>query len=115
MVAYADDAGAAMRGWRELHEVNQSSLAEWLDVSPSVVSDYENGRRENPGVDFVAEYVSGVVALADGAVPDADADTTPTADRSLGGESEEWGTLPGGLPDNVKESVYAVWDGFERE
>ncbi|MBP2172700.1 putative transcriptional regulator [Methanococcus voltae] len=34
-----------------------------MDVSPSVISDYEVGRRKNPGVNIVKKYVNALIAL----------------------------------------------------
>jgi putative transcriptional regulator len=61
-VALSDDPGATLRKWRTDFEVAQTDLADELGVSPSVVSDYESGRRENPGIGVVRRLV---VALLD--------------------------------------------------
>jgi len=37
--------------------VNQIELANALELSPSVISDYETGRRKSPGSNFVKRYV----------------------------------------------------------
>ena len=49
--------GAAMRKWRELFGVSQMRLSEKMVVSSSVISDYESGRRKNPGTRFVRRFV----------------------------------------------------------
>ena len=54
--------GQTMRKWRGLLEVNQIEMANALELSPSVISDYETGRRKSPGSNFVKRYV---VALLD--------------------------------------------------
>ncbi|WP_254271894.1 helix-turn-helix domain-containing protein [Haloarcula marina] len=61
-VALSDAPGATLRKWRTDFGVAQTELAERLDVSPSVVSDYESGRRDNPGIGVVRRLV---VALLD--------------------------------------------------
>ncbi|QIO23766.1 helix-turn-helix domain-containing protein [Haloarcula sp. JP-L23] len=61
-VALSDDPGATLRKWRTDFGVAQTELADRLDVSPSVVSDYESGRRDNPGIAVVRRLV---VALLD--------------------------------------------------
>ena len=61
-VALSDEPGATLRKWRTDFDVAQTELAEELDVSPSVVSDYESGRRDNPGIGVVRRLV---VALLD--------------------------------------------------
>jgi putative transcriptional regulator len=49
--------GQTMRKWRGLLSVNQIEVAEVLDLSPSVISDYETGRRKSPGAGFIKRYV----------------------------------------------------------
>jgi putative transcriptional regulator len=62
-VAMSDDPGATLRKWRTDFEVAQSELAEQLDVSPSVVSDYESGRRDNPGIRVVQRIIQGLLDI----------------------------------------------------
>jgi putative transcriptional regulator len=50
--------GATMRKWRELFAVSQISLSDKMTLSsPSVISDYESGRRQSPGTKFVRRFV----------------------------------------------------------
>lgn len=60
-VVWSDDRGATLRKWREDVGVSQTALADELGVSASVVSDYEGGRRADPGVDFVRRYVDALL------------------------------------------------------
>jgi len=62
-VALSDDPGATLRKWRTDFEIAQTDLATRLDVSPSVVSDYESGRRENPGTDVVRRVVDAILDI----------------------------------------------------
>ena len=62
-VALSEDPGATLRKWREEFDVAQTTLADELDVSASVVSDYESGRRENPGIRVVRRVVEGLLAV----------------------------------------------------
>ncbi len=62
-ITLSEDPGATMQKWRMDFEVSQTTLAGELDVSPSVVSDYESGRRQSPGTDFVARYVDALLAI----------------------------------------------------
>lgn len=62
-VALSDAPGATLRKWREEFDVAQTTLAEELDVSASVISDYESGRRENPGIGVVRRVVEGLLAI----------------------------------------------------
>ncbi len=62
-VAFSDDPGATLRKWRTDFEIAQTDLAEHLEVSPSVVSDYESGRRENPGIEVVRRVVDAILEI----------------------------------------------------
>jgi putative transcriptional regulator len=62
-VTLSEDPGATLRKWREEFDVTQTSLADELDVSASVISDYESGRRENPGIRVVSRVVEGLLAV----------------------------------------------------
>ena len=62
-IALSADPGATLRKWREEFDVTQTRLAEELDVSASVVSDYESGRRENPGIGVVSRVVHALLAI----------------------------------------------------
>ncbi|KAB7513293.1 helix-turn-helix domain-containing protein [Halosegnis rubeus] len=62
-VTMSDEPGATLRKWREEFDVTGSTLADELDVSPSVVSDYESGRRDSPGVGIVRRFVDGLLDI----------------------------------------------------
>jgi len=62
-VTLSDDPGATLRKWRTDFEVAGTALAEELDVSPSVVSDYESGRRENPGIGVVRRMIEALIEV----------------------------------------------------
>jgi len=62
-ITLSDDPGATLRKWRTDFEIAQTDLAGELDVSPSVVSDYESGRRENPGIGVVGRIVTALLDL----------------------------------------------------
>ncbi|MFW6448146.1 MAG: helix-turn-helix domain-containing protein [Halobacteriota archaeon] len=64
-IVTSDDPGGTIRKWREDFGVTQADLAGELEVSPSVVSDYESGRRPNPGVDLVRGFVDGLLGVDD--------------------------------------------------
>lgn len=58
-----NDPGAIMRRWRERFHISQKSLAKHLSVSPSVISDYESGRRKSPRVDTIKRFVEGLIEM----------------------------------------------------
>jgi putative transcriptional regulator len=55
--------GPTLRKWRETFAINQSQLAARLEVNPSVVSDYESGRRKSPGIATVRRMVTAMVEM----------------------------------------------------
>jgi len=55
--------GITMRKWRELFAVSQLSLSENMRLSSSVISDYESGRRKNPGAKFIRRFVLALLQI----------------------------------------------------
>jgi len=56
-IAFSTDPGVTMRKWREIFDISQSMIANGMKVSPSVISDYESGRRKSPGTGIVRRFV----------------------------------------------------------
>ena len=65
-IALSNDPGKTMRKWREEFAISQNELAAAMEVSPSVISDYESGRRRSPGVGVIRKTVDSFIAI-DGA------------------------------------------------
>ncbi len=57
-ITLSDDPGGAFKRWRERFGMNQTSLANVMRVSPSVISDYEAGRRKSPGAATIKRVVN---------------------------------------------------------
>lgn len=51
-----------LKYWRKRFGIKQADLARKMNITPSVLSDYEKGRRPSPGVNFIKRYL---VALQD--------------------------------------------------
>lgn len=62
-IILSDLPGEIMRRWREVFGITQLEIAEKLEISPSVISDYEGGRRKSPGSLFIKRFVKGLVDL----------------------------------------------------
>ncbi|OSP04994.1 transcriptional regulator [Halorubrum ezzemoulense DSM 17463] len=62
-ITLSDDPGATLRKWRTDFDVSQTELADQLGVPSSVVSDYESGRRESPGIGVVRRTVEGLLDI----------------------------------------------------
>ena len=62
-IVLSSEPGRTMRKWREEFHLSQLDISRELRVSPSVVSDYESGRRKSPGVSVVRRYVDAMINL----------------------------------------------------
>ncbi len=62
-IALSAEPGRTIRKWRETFGASQTDLAELLELSPSVISDYESGRRKSPGTQTVQKIVNGLLDL----------------------------------------------------
>ncbi len=62
-IVLAEKPGDAIRKWRNIFKVSQRGLAEVMKVMPSVISDYEGGRRASPGVKMIRKIVVVLIAL----------------------------------------------------
>lgn len=62
-ITLSEDPGATVRKWRTDFSVSQTELAEALEVSSSVISDYESGRRANPGIGVISRIVAGLLDI----------------------------------------------------
>lgn len=60
-ITLSQSSSDSMRRWRQIFGVKQSELAKRLSLSPSVISDYESGRRASPGTQFVKRYVESLI------------------------------------------------------
>jgi putative transcriptional regulator len=60
-ITLSDSPGHALRKWRMNFEIAPGVLSERLGVSPSVISDYESGRRKSPGTAVVGKIVDALL------------------------------------------------------
>lgn len=62
-IVLSSTPGQTMRKWRTLLQASQAEVAEVLGCSPSVISDYETGRRRSPGSSFIRRFVEGLLQI----------------------------------------------------
>ena len=62
-IALSEHPGQTMRVWRKRFRLPQVVLSEYLGISPSVISDYESGRRKSPGTATVRRFVMALLTL----------------------------------------------------
>ncbi len=60
-IVMSDNPGREIKKWREFFEMTQAELAARLGTSPSVISDYESGRRRSPGAQFIRRIVKAFI------------------------------------------------------
>lgn len=62
-IALSDHPGQTMRMWRDRFRLSQIELADFIGISPSVISDYESGRRKSPGTSTIRRFVMTLLSL----------------------------------------------------
>ena len=55
--------GQTIRKWRSVFGISQTDLANFLKLSPSVISDYESGRRKSPGIQTVKKIIKAFIEI----------------------------------------------------
>jgi putative transcriptional regulator len=62
-IIISSEPSKTLKKWREIFNITQTRLAEAIEVSPSVISDYEGGRRRSPGTTFVRRFVKSLITI----------------------------------------------------
>ncbi|WGI16815.1 helix-turn-helix domain-containing protein [Methanonatronarchaeum sp. AMET-Sl] len=62
-ICLADHPSKTLKKWRKNFGITQTELAEELSISPSVISDYESGRRSSPGINIVKRLINGMISI----------------------------------------------------
>lgn len=60
-IVLSENPGNAIQKWRNIFKVPQRQLADKMNVMPSVISDYESGRRKSPGIQFIRRIVNSLL------------------------------------------------------
>lgn len=94
-ITISENTGATLRKWRELFGITQKELAGLVGVSPSVISDYESGRRASPGINSVRRIVLALIEF--------DKQNGSKMARALAPQREGEGAILG-----IKEYSYGV-------
>lgn len=63
-VVLSDNPPQGLKFCRKKFGIKQADLARHMHLTPSVLSDYEKGRRPSPGVKFIKRYLLSVYELA---------------------------------------------------
>jgi len=62
-IVLSEEAGKIIQKWRNIFKIPQRRLADEMKIMPSVISDYENGRRKSPGIKIVKRIVVAMITL----------------------------------------------------
>lgn len=62
-IVMSDSPESVIKKWRNIFKVSQKMLANELEITPSVVSDYESGRRKSPGIRVIRKYVDTLLRI----------------------------------------------------
>jgi putative transcriptional regulator len=60
-IVLSENAGDTIKKWRQLFKISQTEMALKLEISPSVISDYESGRRKSPGTKLIHRIVDSLM------------------------------------------------------
>jgi putative transcriptional regulator len=78
-VVLSENPAQQLKYWRKKFGIKQADLARKMDITPSVLSDYEKGRRPSPGVNFIKRYLIALYDLAKSTGRAAEIAPTPVA------------------------------------
>ncbi len=62
-IVLSESPGKTIQKWRNIFKISQKDLAERLGVMPSVISDYEGGRRKSPGIKVIKKIVDAMISI----------------------------------------------------
>lgn len=62
-IILSNEPWLVFKKWRTTFKVSQNELSKELSVSPSVVCDYESGRRKSPGIKIIKRYIEALFSL----------------------------------------------------
>ncbi len=64
-IALSQTPGSVIKKWRNIFKISQKEIANEMNVTPSVISDYESNRRTSPGIRIVSNMVTGLVKISE--------------------------------------------------
>jgi len=116
-ITLSDEPGLTIKKWRDIFDISQHDLAGSLGLSPSVISDYESGRRKSPGIQSVRKIVEALVEYdlrTGGAVSRRFRETAP-ADFIIAIHEYPYAKKASAVVDAVEAEVLAGKEHLERD
>lgn len=62
-IVLSENSEKVIKKWRSIFKISQKKLANELSITPSVVSDYESGRRKSPGIKVIKKYINALMKI----------------------------------------------------
>ncbi|MCD6476549.1 MAG: helix-turn-helix domain-containing protein [Candidatus Aenigmarchaeota archaeon] len=62
-IVLSSDPGKTIQKWRNIFGISQRTLADHMNIMPSVISDYENSRRKSPGIKIINKIVKSMIEI----------------------------------------------------
>src|SRR5512137_2749166 len=62
-ITLSPNPGETLRKWRRNFGITQTDLSNHLGISPSVISDYESGRRKSPGILIISKIIDALLKI----------------------------------------------------
>ncbi len=62
-IVLSSSPGQTMKKWRKYFNISQTDLARHMNLAPSVISDYESGRRRSPGSIMIKKFVRSLIEI----------------------------------------------------
>jgi putative transcriptional regulator len=82
-VVLSDNPSQQLKYCRKKFGIKQADLARHMSLTPSVLSDYEKGRRPSPGVKFIKRYLLALYDLAKSSEKPVEEEVAPTPVASV--------------------------------
>jgi len=64
-IVFSPRPGLTIKKWRNIFKISQKEIANEMGVMPSVLSDYENGRRDSPGIKIIRKIVESMINISE--------------------------------------------------
>lgn len=62
-IILSEKSNQTIKKWRNIFEISQRDLADEMEIMPSVISDYESGRRKSPGIKMIKKIVKNLIKI----------------------------------------------------
>jgi putative transcriptional regulator len=62
-ITLSPSPGETLRKWRRNFGITQTDLSNHMGISPSVISDYESGRRKSPGIMIISKIIDALLKI----------------------------------------------------